>query len=147
MSTNYYVRGYRHHDAEGHIGKRSAAGLYCWNCKITLCKGGLERIHYDAEWYTACPQCGTFPPVDSPLTRHTGVSHCCSFTWAIDPASLLTVVRTLRPKNCPTCYQTWPDPHHVIENEYGTLFRLYEFYDMLTYCPIQFTDRVGHYFC
>ena len=25
---------------EVHIGKRSAAGPYCWDCGVTLCEGG-----------------------------------------------------------------------------------------------------------
>ena len=46
MGTNYYLKGHRGDDnPKYHIGKRSAAGLYCWDCHITLCKGGnLEFI-------------------------------------------------------------------------------------------------------
>lgn len=43
-----------------HIGKRSAAGLYCVECGTTLNKYGTDHIH-DCEcpqWYKACPICG-----------------------------------------------------------------------------------------
>ena len=45
-----------------HIGKRSAAGLYCYYCGTTLCKNGADFIHtvcepYE-EWYKVCPICG-----------------------------------------------------------------------------------------
>lgn len=50
MGTNYYARGYRRiadMDPQYHIGKRSAAGLYCWDCGKTLCKDGESGIHFD----------------------------------------------------------------------------------------------------
>ena len=28
-----------------HIGKRSAAGMYCWDCDDTLCPGGKSQVH------------------------------------------------------------------------------------------------------
>jgi hypothetical protein len=40
MGTNFYSRGGRH------IGKRSAAGWYCWDCKQTLCANGEQYVHY-----------------------------------------------------------------------------------------------------
>lgn len=46
MGTNFYLKGHRgDDDPKYHIGKRSAAGLYCWDCRITLCKGGESAIH------------------------------------------------------------------------------------------------------
>lgn len=43
-----------------HIGKRSAAGLYCYECGTTLNKHGTDYAHdcmYD-DWYEVCPICG-----------------------------------------------------------------------------------------
>lgn len=43
-----------------HIGKRSAAGLYCHNCGTTLNKHGTDHLHdcEYSEWYKVCPICG-----------------------------------------------------------------------------------------
>ena len=62
MGTNFYVRKlYKEHssvdDCKIHIGKRCASGWWCWDCGVTLCKGGNSKIHsgglYDAKdgWY------------------------------------------------------------------------------------------------
>ena len=48
------------HNVLLHIGKRSAAGLYCHDCGITLNKYGTDYVHdsmYD-DWYEVCPICG-----------------------------------------------------------------------------------------
>ena len=77
MGTNYYIRG---KDVEEvHVGKRSAAGLYCWDCNMTLCIEGPGRIHQGCKkwvsnekkcdgthhgscdgghWFDSCPSCG-----------------------------------------------------------------------------------------
>jgi len=40
MGTNFYF------SSGGHIGKRSAAGWYCWDCKQTFCADGEKYVHY-----------------------------------------------------------------------------------------------------
>ena len=39
MGTNFYLN-------ERHVGKRSAAGWYCWDCKQTLCADGEHNVHH-----------------------------------------------------------------------------------------------------
>ncbi|MCK9577864.1 MAG: hypothetical protein M0R51_18305, partial [Clostridia bacterium] len=99
MSTNFYVKGHIGNDnPKYHIGKRSAAGMYCYDCGITLCKGGESKVHFGTdEWYEECPNCGKKPENED--LEHsasgkelgfnnmsgvikTGVKSCCSFTWA-----------------------------------------------------------------
>ena len=87
MGTNYYLTGYKNDDekdsAEFHIGKRSAAGLFCFDCGVTLCKGGVREVHHSSsgprtyielhkqlnsiqqlkeerkrDWHSTCPFCG-----------------------------------------------------------------------------------------
>ena len=56
-----------------HIGKWSAAGLYCYECGTTLNKFGTDYVHdclYD-DWYEVCPICGR---------KGTPI---CSFRWTI----------------------------------------------------------------
>ena len=54
-----------------HIGKRSAAGKYCYHCGVTLNKYGTDHVHnYEySEWYERCPICGR---EGSPI---------CTFRW------------------------------------------------------------------
>jgi hypothetical protein len=56
-----------------HIGKRSAAGLYCYECGITLNKFGTDHLHdcNFSEWYEVCPICGR---------KGTPI---CSFRWTM----------------------------------------------------------------
>lgn len=50
MGTNFYLAGWQKladsdDDPAVHVGKRSAAGLYCWDCGVTLCKAGIQGVH------------------------------------------------------------------------------------------------------
>lgn len=153
MGTNFYVRGWRGRDRmdpKHHIGKRSAAGLYCWDCGVTLCKYGPEKIHYGCHhgpfcncgWYNKCPNCGKKPikegigdgAVGRELgfnkeipAKKTGVASCSSFTWAMDPKEFLK--RKV-----------------IIWNEYGDTFTKKEFLQILEECPIQYKDSIGEWF-
>ena len=132
MSTNFYIKGHNGNDnPKYHIGKRSAAGLYCYDCGITLCKGGESKVYSDnKEWYEKCPKCGKSPENESlehssagkelgfntdNKQNRTGVKSCSSFTWA-------------RP--------LWKIKHIV--DEYGREYSLEEFNEVTADCPIQF---------
>lgn len=53
MGCNFYTL------KDEHIGKRSAAGLYCWDCGITLCKDREAGNHLsESKWFEACHKCG-----------------------------------------------------------------------------------------
>jgi hypothetical protein len=93
MGTNYYIKGYKESSDEGdnhlspdwHIGKLSAAGQFCFDCGISLCKG---QTHYDNEFYEKCPLCMKSCEVEamSPpeaARKRTGVGYSCSFTFAM----------------------------------------------------------------
>lgn len=141
MGCNFYL-------PDGtHVGKRSAAGLYCWDCGITLCAGGESRVHYsdsDGDWYDECPRCGAKPEAErlenssagrelgfnkQPLgQRKTGVASCSSFTWAIPPYKLFTG-------------RGW------IADEYERKYTPKQFRAILDECPIQYYDSIGQEFC
>ena len=104
MGTNFYFRGHRDDDnPEFHIGKRSAAGLYCWDCRITLCREGESKVHKRPTWYNSCPSCGQMPVKESlevsavgrelgfnksqPRFK-VGVKGCSSFSWAMESEKL-----------------------------------------------------------
>jgi len=106
MGTNFYQKS-----TGIHLGKRSCAGLYCFNCDVSLCKGGTNEVHNsDYDFYNKCPQCGSTPN-----------SCATSFTWAI------------RPQEVSHSY-IFKD----VVNEYGEKFRVGQFLDLAYDCPIWF---------
>lgn len=135
MGTNFYLTDGKH------VGKRSAAGVYCWDCGISLCKDGREHIHeYNSEWYQKCPGCGKKPENEtmeessagrelgfnsSLPSRKTGIKSCSSFTWAVEPKSI---------KN------------KKIKDEYGRKYSAKDFEKILEECPIKFSNMIGKFF-
>jgi len=138
MGTNFYLLNGEH------IGKRSAAGPYCWDCDVTLCRGGEEAIHMGWAFYDYCPVCGQ-KPVDEPFEastpgrelgfnkskpgKKTGVRSCASFTWA-----MLSSSKVFRKKR-------------KIRDEYGRIYTKKEFDKILEECPIKFYDMLNQEFC
>lgn len=132
-----------------HIGKRSAAGLYCWNCRCTLCAAGEEYIHYSRHnrFLDHCPRCGSGPTneQDGPVAVElgwsegrqeapTGVRGTSSFTWAQEPA----VVRR-------TCEERMDES--IVVDEYGTEMTGREFLTMLRCnCAVEYLHLVGKWF-
>ncbi len=121
VSTNYYAHPRPSEEDDpwgeaGHIGKRNAAGRYCWSCRRTLCAGGESAIHTGyGTWLDKCSGCGA--PAEA-------VGGACSFTWAVDPGSLEAV--------------------REVVDEYGTVMTMQEFVaDVLGGCPIRFTNLIG----
>lgn len=156
MGTNFYWRtelllpidpGISMDHPSVHIGKRSAAGQYCWGCSLTLCKGGESQIHMGTSgWYDHCPNCGDVQAKQDwskgaagielgfaqPLSvRPTGVRSTSSFSWAQDPESVGAI-----------CEQR--PTEQIVQDEYGRLLTGCEFIEMLrANCPVQFTDSIG----
>lgn len=159
MGTNFYIRGHRRDDDPGyHIGKRSAAGMYCWDCGVTLCKDGNEAVHQGrSEWHKSCPKCGAKPHTEdfsnstggrelgfnkNTPAKKTGVASCSSFSWALK----FDEIKWEEHGFCPCCNQIFTRRDKVIEDEYERLYTLAEFESVLSECPIQYTDSIGQYF-
>ena len=132
MGTNFYI-------GTVHIGKRSAAGWYCWDCGVSLCQG---NPHSDAPWFDCCPECGKAPVRESmdsssagrelgfntsaPAAK-TGVASCSSFNWAMHPFHFCMSRRR-------------------IKDEYGRTYAKQAFFDMLSEYPIQRYQSIGKEF-
>jgi len=133
-----------------HLGKRSAAGYYCWDCKLTLCAGGEINVHKSLEnWYTECPKCGKskdkikgfkntasveFGFCKPNDLKRIGVHTCCSFTWAENPDEIKNFCKKNLDKN-------------IVVNEYGEEFTGKQFLEEeLIICPIEFTHLIGEEF-
>lgn len=110
MTTNFYfgkpAREFMRQEPKDFIGKRSGAGLFCWDCGVTLCIAGIDAVHYGrggSGWYQTCPKCGQGPTQEglseSPaglelgfaeprIAKPTGVRGCCSFFWHLPPETV-----------------------------------------------------------
>lgn len=158
MGTNFYAVKTPEEECtyENHIGKRAAAGQYCWDCNQTFCKDGEDQIHHskirrslwseaeNTEWYDFCPSCGA-KPTETTLTDSsaglelgfrkqrtegtpTGVKTVCSFRWAKFPYEYI-------------------DEDFLVKNEYGDITTFKEFNNMLnTECPIHYYNSIGREF-
>ena len=166
MGTNFYIRGHRHtDDPEFHIGKRSAAGLYCWDCRASMFRGPISKLHGSGGegFHETCPDCGATlveEDLKSSTTgrelgfnntrpgKKTGLASCSSFKWAMtrDDLELRLQELTIKPPACPYCDRPLECPEYVIEDEYGRIYTREEFMQVLEECPIEFTNRIGRYF-
>lgn len=142
--------GFDSDDPRHHIGKRSAAGLYCWDCNQTLCMGGNRSIHAGrGDWHGVCPICGkgaTDEGLDAgPVAlelgfagprpiRPSGVRGCSSFSWAQDPVRVREVCEANLEKA-------------IVVDEYDREYTGNQFLGMLAAnCPVEFTDSIGRRF-
>ena len=135
-----------------HIGKRSAAGRYCWDCETTLCRSGQRGIHRStSEWYDNCPECGQSQQ-SSPLeedgnpaglelgfastneSKPSGVKGASSFLWSGEPQRVKQI-----------CEQNLEED--IIRDEYGRTLTGGEFLEMLeNQCPIEHRHSIGQRF-
>lgn len=150
MGTNFFLvekNDFEFSDPAFHIGKRSAAGIWCWDCGVTLYIGGVGELNGkgDAGWYDKCPQCGKSRD-DEELSnssagrelgfnksnpiKKTGVKSCSSFNWAM----------------CPSILEKLPTRGKPIRDEYGRFYSLKDFYAVLSECPVRRYGSIGNWF-
>ena len=160
MSTNFYeaLRDKNSIVFRGqHIGKRGAAGMYCWDCKVTLCRGGRQAIHSGGkyilthpyvqwrnerakEWFDSCQGCGQ-KALEEPLHKSSvglelGFNHTAEVKHGVASCSSFT-------------WDIEPGAMEGIDEivyEYGELYTFLEFAEMLKSCPIRYTELIGRDF-
>jgi len=173
MGTNFYLN--ENGKSGQHIGKRSAAGLYCWDCRITLCMGGPGNVHHGdsryreeapttgwcptcrrdtaTAWFKACPMCGK-KPVDEKLD---GGAVGLELGFAKPTTELKTGVRSCSSFSWAMLPYEFhrlhllggPKKHdeHTIIDEYGRTMHYQDFLDLvLKNCPIQYLSSIGQEF-
>jgi len=146
MGTNFYWKSEgMDDDLEAHIGKRSASGMYCFDCGTTFCLGGTIDVHKTGpKWSDKCPGCGA-KTTDEPLmdsaagqelgfgkmsVPRKGVQSCASFTWSLMKHKwaierLATNRKTMNKKS--------------IVDEYGNTYSPKQFIEkVLPACPLQY---------
>jgi len=171
MGTNFYIvdtynnDGYDRYDPEIHIGKRSAAGLYCWDCKKTLCNDGEKYVYFshkvpntndlclnplrypEVTWSSKCLKCGKKYREES--MDKSSVGRELGFNRSIPKKK--TGVKTCSSFNWAMkkekLYKKFKEKKiKFIYNEYGDKYNLKEFKQMLKECPIQFENSIGEHF-
>lgn len=118
-----------------HIGKRSMAGYYCFDCGTTLNTEGTKQVHsghgygYD---YDACPVCGG---VYDKFDKKGSVKGCCSFTW-----TLMAHFELIKAMSKPAVMMVMQLSCNgaVIEDEYGSPYTAKEMLKDVKSYPIWF---------
>ena len=149
----------------GHIGKRSAAGLYCWDCGTPLarpvqcapnsfCTSNwvAPAVHgSSASQMTECPRCHGAPQPDAQDASAPGHAAGLALGWAKPLAERPWGVRSAssflwaqEPARTIATLRQWPDG--VIVSEYEREYSASDFFDMLLLIPMWFTDQVGREF-
>ena len=163
MGCNFYTQKPSEEDwddeYEYHIGKRSAAGIYCWDCMVSLNKFGEDEVHnshiaYDQnsmeqitrqrkmEWYDECPECGKSAKKES--LGNSSIGRELGFNK--NPHEKKTGVAS-----CSSFRWAMKPDHFVrkvvdIWDEYGKKYSLEEFESILEECPIRFYNSIGKEF-
>lgn len=185
MGTNFYWRVQAdgllptgeepsgdHHRPTRHLGKRSAAGPYCWDCNITLCKEGKDAIHHSTlpplrpdedpfesmmhrlreeqrrKFHQQCPRCGREPSTNG----HQAAAVELGFQppayerpRGVRGAASFSWAQD--PKDVEAICRRHPEAL-LVEDEYGREMTGGDFLAMLVCnCPIQYTDSLGTVFC
>ena len=145
MGTNFYWVGHRRGESvQEHIGKRSAAGRYCYDCGSTFNQDGTQSVHGNGSrrgWSEVCPCCGKSPEKDKEQyhaayvelgfqkpcdVKPEGIATASSFTW-----TMMKHKWTLEKRI------NWKRPQVI--DEYGRKYTAKEFLKMIERtCPIQF---------
>jgi hypothetical protein len=147
MGTNFYWnytnperKPEDEEEIQHHIGKRSAAGPYCYECGTTLCSRGSDQVHMGRDmtnWLDECPSCGAKSSHRIPheeIPPNHPVRNCCSFTWTLFKhekdlrklAEIEAVLTTGLKFNTEAVYADFVareiDLVHPVVNEYGVPF-------------------------
>ncbi|TSC62754.1 MAG: hypothetical protein G01um101448_456 [Parcubacteria group bacterium Gr01-1014_48] len=150
LGTNFYLRDKeQEYEREEHLGKRSAAGHYCYDCEISLVTGlsggwNVTSPHISAgRTFEACPLCGSkpsgnfyIPELVSPTEEQTAreetfsVRYSCSFGFA----------------QAPDVIDAYSEDTEVVD-EYGRVYTMREFRgEVLGKAIFFFTHHVGQVF-
>lgn len=154
-------------DPARHLGKRSAAGLFCYDCDVTLYRYGTDRIHeeppdvpprgdlgvrlkaYAAAWYDRCPRCGQAPAEEPLHTSAAGVELGFAKPRRVRPTGVRSCASfswAQPPEEVRAVCRQFPRRKLVVD-EYGRTYTGREFLRMLAAnCPIEYTRSLGKWF-
>ena len=157
-------------DSALHIGKRSGAGLYCWDCGCPCVKEVEFRIPGDAferrvRWHPSavhggrtaanldhCPICLEKPKKDDAKLSDEGHPAGIELGFAkplknrprgVSGASSFGWAQ--EPARVLSLCKLWPRAEFVVD-EYGDVLTGREFFDIVLLCPLWWTDSIGQGF-
>lgn len=111
-----------------HIGKRYAAGRWCWDCKIRIIEGDIYRCKHIEEWAKKSNKAITYNPVMRELgfdksrpLKHNGIDGASGFIWQVGEYGLGASVEEVK--------QSLSRRRRVV-TEYGKRLEMREFWDM-----------------
>lgn len=155
MGTNFYFVAEDGLFERVHIGKRSAAGYYCWDCDLTLHKDGFREypdpnvsfwndnrkgVHFNQNWSDHCTYCGKQKEEENDWDdsvgrelgfnkkkphKKNGVKTASSFSWAIRPSKFFR------------------NRQRKIRDEYNRKYTFEEFLGVLDECPMWSYESIG----
>jgi len=157
MGTNFYKGNGKH------IGKRSAAGSYCWSCNMTLREGGEDLVHQSSRhfakngfgftdsdinkgWHKSCPVCGEKRTNDTnaaliELGFEEPNNDNSKKRTGVQSCSSFNYARS-QAELSKYLKRVWNKK--VIKDEYGRKFTGKEFDEMIrNNCPIKITKHIG----
>lgn len=160
MGTNFYTSK----KERTHIGKRSAAGMYCWDCGVSLCKRGAKYVHHgpsrgvrhhpdghvdwshyqedhDLDWHKVCPKCGKAREEEA-----DGGTGFRELGFNKTTPRKKTGVASCSSFSWAIAPESWPKLCRCVWDEYGRKYTKAEFRQVLEECPIQFTELIGRDF-
>ena len=105
------------HDPRYHIGKRSHAGFYCYDCNLKI--GRQED---------SCKKCGAILNIEGSPARAS-----CNFSWAQDPGKVRSLCAELGGTK-------------LVEDEYGVCYTGAEFLSLLTSLAEEHVVHIGERF-
>ncbi len=179
MGTNFYIAKTKVIDpftqeeriGRKHIGKRSAAGWYCWDCGVTLFARGAEFVHHgvrnvteadriraqfpkheidDRGWLLACPKCGKARPDGKDVLTRGAAARELGFDktpfaprTGVDTCSSFSWAIDPESDEYKQLLKRWGKP---IIDEYDTKYSVKEWLKMLEECPLRYTHSIGQVF-
>lgn len=134
MSTNFYWANAptcKKDTQEYHIGKRCAAGVYCWDCGVSL-------VH-DEQVLDQCPSCQKERPDfswDSAMGVELGFSDINNVNTS-GVGTCFKFIFTNKEYHMSKIKENASKDKKIIVDEYGREYTAAEFLKMLKLCPLQ----------
>lgn len=175
MGTNFYIKGdpkeFESKDSpRWHIGKRSAAGIFCFDCGISLGIGGNKYVHDSPpEWlknrfrdrmtefglgaYDSCPLCGKSRSEEDLGSSSAGIElgfnkNQTEKKTGVRSASSFSFAMGLQDLRSRIIEEGLVPQQKCVVDEYGRELTLQEFLDILDTIPpsLRFTELLGSEF-
>lgn len=111
-----------------HIGKRWAAGIWCWDCREQIIEGDVYRCEHIKEWAESSDREVGYNPAMRELgfdksepTEHKGIDGASGFIWQVGEYGLGKDIEEIK---------TALRRRRKVLTEYGEKWEIQKFWDM-----------------